>query len=496
MINISNVKKIFLIFPILIFISCSNVDKKDKTTIEEDSMSYYRDFLKRNSDDIFSNTPVFFDIHGKRYNISMDTILDEAHLLSIINKRKLHYSYYNIVDRFETDSLLNSSISKALYLKNQNPWKLNIPEEIFLNYLMPPKILYENHGDWQNYFSKYFGSILLNLPQNSLSKNQIDSLIENQVIKLDTSHIFTGRTSQFRISKWPGMDELRVAKSGDCQSESLKNVYLYRSLGIPAAVDFTPFYGGGNAGHSSAVFWDSQFQRFIPKAGQGFNPDYRVSKVFRWSYKKTYIWTKQIIPFINNILTFPIQELRNDHWLDVTDQHIPTKDLQLNITGTKVPLAFICTYSYGKWRPIQYGKRQKSGSYLFRKMGLDILYRTGFMANDSLILSKEILHVQRDGSVIQINRKQETSQKYLSLKMNKINYGSEAWIKQHENYSLLSLNSSGGWDTLSKKTALQDSLLVFTNVPFRAIYLLKSNNENKKDLERPFIITRDSITWY
>ncbi|MDF2514748.1 MAG: hypothetical protein K0R59_44 [Sphingobacterium sp.] len=486
-----NIRATFLAF----FIFCIYLLSACETKERGGDRAVMFAFLKQNGNDLYSNVSVFFDTSGRQYKIAMDSIADESQLLAMIKQHNLLFSYHRVPDNQLPDSVLHARIEAALKLKKQNIWQHEIPDSIFLNYLLPHKVLYEEYGDWQTYFSRHYGSLLSYLPQQKLTKMQIDSLIETHVIRLDTGHLFTGRTSPLRMSKWPGMNELRIAKSGDCQSESIKNVYLYRSLGIPATMDFTPFYGGGNAGHSSAVSWDSQAQRLVPKGGQGFNTYYRVAKVFRWSFKKTNQWAKDILPFIKNKSTFPIGDLRNDHWFDVTAEHVPTKDIQIDIPGTSTALAFICTYTYGRWRPINYGRRLKSGKYLFKKMGKDILYRGAYMIGDSLVLNKEIIHLQKDGTVVQINKIQKSHERYFDLKMSKINYGNEAWIKKHGNYSLLTLNPMGSWDTLARKAAVQDSLLTFRRVPARKVYLLK-NNAAKKDLERPFVMQKDSIIWY
>ncbi|OOG19749.1 hypothetical protein BWD42_07560 [Sphingobacterium sp. CZ-UAM] len=79
--------------------------------------------------------------------------------------------------------------------------------------------------------------------------------------------------------------------------------------------------------------------------------------------------------------------------------------------------------------------------------------------------------------------------------LHKINYGNEAWLKRRRSYSLLTLNSTGGWDTLAPVYSGADTVLHFSKIPYRNIYLLK-DNDARKELERPFTIRKDTMIWY
>ncbi len=391
----------------LYFICCST-DKKNIDQLPNDIQR----FILENTDDLYSTVPLFVRRNGESYPLDFDTVKNEIELSRIIEKENLLFTAQSIHEsELLSDPSIYENVNSALKIKNKNPWNLDIPDSISSNYLLPYKVLFEKNGPWQKAFHEKFGSILLSIPKKRLSKKQIDSLIESNVIRLDTGHIFTGRAAKYRISAWPGILEIMMVKSGDCQSESIKNVYLYRSLGIPAAIDFTPFYGGGNDGHSTAVSWNSQMQKFRPKAGQGFNPDYRVAKAFRWSFKKSNVWQVDIVPFLDSRNPFPIPELMNNHWIDVTIDHAEVNDISMDISSAQGNIAFIFTYSYGEWRPIFYGTRTRKDNFIFRNMAVNVLYRTGHYDNKGkLNLDNDVFILQKDGKLRLMNNEKSVSQ--------------------------------------------------------------------------------------
>lgn len=475
----------------LFIISCFNTER-GISQLPKDIQT----FIYTNTDDLYFFSSVFMKKNGKVYDLCFDTVRNEDHLSSIIHKNNLLFSCQSIEEKEDLNNInIFSNTERALSLLKQNPWKIHIPDSIAFNYLLPYKVLFEKTGNWQKIFNDNFGSVLNHVPNTKLSKRQIDSLIEVNVIKLDTGHIFTGRESIYRICSWPGISEMMMAKSGDCQSESIKNVYLYRSLGIPAAIDFTPFYGGGNAGHSSAVFWDSDLQKFRAKAGQGFNPDYRVSKVFRWSFKKTNVLKNKILPYLSANMYFPIEELQNNHWIDVTEDHTQVKDLSLNIPEAYGKIAFICTYTYGKWKPIFYGIKTKDSNFQFTKMATDVLYRGAYYDNKGQIkMQNAVFILKKDGTTEIVNK--EKTAKNIKVELQRNNYGGEAWVKRDKKYSLLGLNINGEWDTVFTQKSHQDSLISFPKTKSTYKILALMEHSANRRLERPFLIYKDSIVWY
>lgn len=490
-------KKMLFALVLIIFLfvgSCS-----DRSRDISDLPWDVRDMIIENTDDLYSIIPVFYRKSGVRYPLDLDTVENIARLSEMILKEKLLFTTQAVAeDKFLQDSTIYDNTKMALDIKAKNPWHIQIPDSIATNYLLPYKVMYEKNGPWQKIFRDRFGSILSFIPQKKLSKKEIDSLIEMNLKLLDTVRFFKGKEGSYRISSWPGISEIMMEKSGDCQSESIKNVYLYRSLGIPATIDFTPFYGGGNAGHSSAVSWDSDIQKFKPKKGQGFISEHRVSKAFRWTFKKSNAWVIGIVPLLDPNIQFPIFELQNNHWIDVTKEYTDVRDISLSFPEAHGKIAYICTYSYGKWRPIFYGARTGKSRFIFKNMGTDILYRGGYYdSKGKFNLKSNVFLLERNGNLKIVNNENLYSKPNpVRIRLEKNNYGEDAWLKRKKSYRLLALNPKGDWDTISSRSPDRDSLITFPEFKTRRQIFALMENGAERRLERPFYIVKDSVVWY
>lgn len=465
-------------------------DKKDSVKLE----AVY--FLRDNMDDLTSQIPKFYDSTGENEIIlKWDTISSDASLKKIVAQNKYQYKLQMKYDTaFVTTELIKNAIEESYAMWKQNPWKMDISKDIFLNYLLPYKILKENPERWRTYFYNRFSSALIYKDSvNDVSlenkRHQIDLGIEKEVIKNDTAHIFSSNMDVAHLTLSPGLSELIAIKSGDCFSETNKNIYLYRALGIPAAFDFTPAYGGGNAGHSTAVFWDDYLKKFTPKYSQGFNPTYMLAKAFRYSFKKQNIFKDSILPIAKISENFCIDELKNDHWFDVTDEHIVTKDISIPIKRNDVSFGYICTYSYGKWLPI-FWEKIANNTISFIKMGLGVLYQIALPKGNTYELTNNIFLLDSNGLVKQFI---PDFQKRTSVTLERINYGSEAGVKKGSSYTLKYLAKTRQWVNQETRTASKDNYIKFDNIPTNTVYMLFSNDPKSRRLERPFLYS--NVHW-
>ncbi|MCF0051671.1 hypothetical protein LXM25_16500 [Dyadobacter sp. LJ53] len=445
--------------------------------------------------DLKSEIPVFYQRDTREIvDIRLDTISTEASLIEIIKGNNLVFQTKLVPDSLLlTTSDISRTIDTVIADWQKNYWKMNIPKDVMLNTLLPYKVLHERPQDWRSYFSKYFTGYLPQIkPTRPYSKIALDGMIADSVVWRDSTHTLIPRSNQIQLTRQPGLDELRIIKSGDCNSMAVKSTYLYRSFGIPATVDFTSQYGGGNTGHATAVFWDDSARTFRPRHGdgEGFNPKYKLSKAFRLSFKKQNVWKDSILPVVKKSWQFELAHLKNNHWNDVTDEHVPTSDIPVKAAGVQFDYAYLCTYTDGKWVPVYWAKKQNN-QFLFRKMGREILYQFALPDNKGYRLTGQIILLDSMGGIQQTIRPDRKKVKKLELK--KINYGRLAWVKKGSPYTLKFLNELGNWETFAKQTASRDSSIIFNKVPGNTFYLLVKNDE--RPLERPFTYNK-SLVWY
>ncbi len=174
----------------------------------------------------------------------------------------------------------------------------------------------------------------------------------------------------------PAVDILKT-KTGSCVLESRFKLYVLRSLGIPAAVDFYPPGPNSSTGH----MWDSVILNKNNKTNNGqveqtpkigYNNDIPITKVFRTTFSTNpnslgldKDKNEMIPPFFSDV-----------HLTDVTDEYCPTVDIPVDLFKAghvTYKHAYLCVFDRGNWAPVWWSRISKNRC-LFPNMGLSVLY--------------------------------------------------------------------------------------------------------------------------
>lgn len=333
-------------------------------------------FLKENMKDITSETTTFYNLKTKEaVNISLDSIKGDSGILEIMQQNNLALKTHKLYDTaFLTNDLLEKNIEEAITSWKKYPWNKNVPKSIFMNFLLPYKILNEKPEDWRSYFfEKYKESINARLKEyfSDTTKNYLidPNDLYYQIIVDDVGRWFHYNLTFTKLDQASSLSELLCIRKGDCLQSAYLSTYILRSLGIPTAIDIVPIWGSRNAGHASEVFWDGE-SRMRAASGRSFN---RPAKVFRLSFKKQNIWKDSISPFVRDNY-FLLPHLQNNHWLDVTGEHTTTTDIRYYLgKNIHAPFAYICVYNYGEWQPVYWGIIDNDNNAIFKNMGCNML---------------------------------------------------------------------------------------------------------------------------
>lgn len=202
----------------------------------------------------------------------------------------------------------------------------------------------------------------------------------------------------------PKADGLLKYQTGNCRDEASFVVYLSRSLGIPAAIDFTPHWGNRSNSHSWSVLLkpDGKATPFymgcVPgDTAQYFHP-YKKPKVFRRMFRinqtmQCDLGREQDVPSLFKIPTFT----------DVTNEYYKTTDVVRNIPKTYSDrnVAYICVYDNKRWEPVYYGTIDK-GKVVFKSMGRGILYSTCICKDGQMVPIENPYVLETNGKVREI----------------------------------------------------------------------------------------------
>jgi hypothetical protein len=190
-------------------------------------------------------------------------------------------------------------------------------------------------------------------------------------------------------------------KQGLCYDYSLLATYIFRSLGIPSGIDFTPQWANRSMGHDWNTVFDSKSRMMDYSMGAHGeilgehleNKGSKKSKVFRESYAKQpdtpgMYKDEEEVP---DLFWNPLIKDVSDKYLDCADITVPVK---IAPPETK-KFFYLCNFNNREWIPIHWGRiAEKQG--IFTKMGKDVAYMPMYYdnglllpASDPFILTKE-----------------------------------------------------------------------------------------------------------
>lgn len=281
-----------------------------------------------------------------------------------------------------TSDYLIKSIDHAFNQWRTKPWAEHLTYNEFRDWLLPYKVIEgQSFDDWRTILSAYYSDSLSTVPLTDVERNSVYGAIE-----IVRNEIHTKQSDlNFKVF-WEdrGCIPLLSAETwthmtfGSCWDFVNMGVAVFRSLGIPAAVDVVPKWGRNSDGHSWYVFPSDRgkeevtINSLITPAGMQFYPYERIPKVFR----KTYTINKDRLEYSKKAkYVYPFDLCAQD----VTDHYNATSDIDIKVKkGIKlkdkyVYIAMFSIDSEGLWMILDLGK-MKNGKAHFKNMGRNMLY--------------------------------------------------------------------------------------------------------------------------
>lgn len=313
-----------------------------------------------------------------------------------------------------TADYLIYSIDHAFKQWRTKPWAQHLTYEEFRDWILPYKVTeFQSLDAWRDTLSQHYSDSLNTIPPTDIQRNSIFGAIEiarNEIhskqsaIGLRVIWENSGSMPMLSAATWVRMTY------GSCWDYVIMGTAVFRSLGMPAAVDQVPVWGRNSEGHSWYVFTDDRgreqvtINSLIMPAGQQFYPYERIPKVWR----NTYTINRDIEKYRNTSkYVHPFDPCQKD----VTDRYNLTSDLEIDTDKEilkqlqdrrYVYIAMTVNYSGPHWSILDYGVL-KGGKAHFKNMGRNMLYiALGYNGSDLIPISHPfILH--KSGKVEYIN---------------------------------------------------------------------------------------------
>ena len=173
-------------------------------------------------------------------------------------------------------------------------------------------------------------------------------------------------------------------KQGSCDDYAVWGTSVFRSLGIPSAIDFVPQWANRSMGHS----WNAVY------TGNGRMEDYsfgaialldsignhlkdneeretnKASKIFRKTYGR-----QPETPAVQQKDKYLPPVFQDPCIKDVTGNYLDCADITVSLTQylPKRRYAYLCNFNNHDWIPVHWGEI-KAGKAVFTKMGKDVAY--------------------------------------------------------------------------------------------------------------------------
>lgn len=349
-------------------------------------------------------------------------------------------------------------------------WSTHLTFEEFRDWVLPYKTVeLQSLDNWRELLSEYYCDSINKVPADDVQRNSVWGAIE-----IVRNEIHQKQSNIGLRVIWEGQDIIPIRNAegwrkmtyGTCFDYVTMGTAVFRSIGLPVSVDFTPSWGRNNDGHSWYVFLSDKgieiptINSLIVPAGMQFYPYERIPKVYRVSYEVNIERKKY-----NNksVLKYPFEM----NVKDVTDHYCRTSDVDITLkrlSCIKEKYAYVAMFNstcVDGWNILDFGEINKGKAH-FNKLGRDVLYIVLGYDGNRLIPISDPFVLQKNGSIIYLNQNREDYVKYDSLVLKR---------KYPESYNVVEMRKRivGGKIQCANRPDFSDAKTLYiintTNIP-------------------------------
>lgn len=266
--------------------------------------------------------------------------------------------------------LLIEQLDTAFHTWKQSCWSPQYSDQIFRKYVIPYRISNEplEYG-WRIDAYKQYKHWLQEYKDSSIVA-ACSYIYQN--IDYQTNNLFWGEPLQSYSAN-------AHYRRGTCSDHAVYTTMIMRALGIPTAIDFVPYWGDNNNGHSfnALILPDGTCKGYNNKEdlSSELHLSGKVSKVYRIEYeiqRNTSLYKYKDSEFIPPVFA--------EHTIaDVTEYYnIPLANVTItpSLHTPKSHLVYLSVFSPKNWQPVAWSEYKK-GEARFQNVG------TGYTSHDS-----------------------------------------------------------------------------------------------------------------
>lgn len=271
----------------------------------------------------------------------------------------------------------------------KSPWAKDLTFDEFCEYILPYRVGHERLELWRDLYKEMYAPVV-----RPLLNQQVDSVYEVIMRRIMGNRYFTpSYVPDLRPSS------LLHLRYGSCPSFVAMGAYLYRSIGVPVACDFTPNWTNHAMGHNwLSIISEGKTYPIMPGSAVAFGQhiahnSYHLSKAYRQLFGETggLIKDEENVPAL----------FSDPHIVDVTDQYIQTVDVNLPdcFPQAHAPrYAYLGVFDAQNWKIVAYGKRKGKG-YRFERMAPGAVYLPMYYSEGSTSSAYHPIKVDEAGGL-------------------------------------------------------------------------------------------------
>lgn len=483
-----------LLLMILLVCSCKSENNKFK-----DAKVYFKgdssktkavEFLIENVKDHYSLVFYYKDRKGKVVDKKLvgylgndpDLFLDSVGAILGIEKRMDS-------TQISVEFLIND-VENAYSFYENNPMGLKVEDDIFYNYVLPYRVGYEELNDWRVHFNTRYWKYI----ETFAVKDNLSSLL--RLIQREQNIWFHPyqrlNINDFTFSPNLTFNQMLALKyPRSCEDYSIYYLYVFRSLGIPAAYEVIPLWGKFNYGHSETSIMDKDGVFYPARLNDTAPFKYQIAKMYRRQFEKVENPYDQIKKTGIEEANIP-DYFNQPDLIDITQERTEVSDIVLGFSPLEEEkVGYLCIYNAGKWKEVEWAEYNDTlKGYEFKNMGRKILYHLSTYKNGKQVLLNEPFILDTVGMVKKITGKE----KNLDVRIYKNDRHSD--LEKGIRYKLKI------WDASTKSWRVLDNVIgneegvYLKELPINALFLLEETGFNA-DAVRPFTINNNnSQIWW
>lgn len=267
---------------------------------------------------------------------------------------------YNI-----TADYLIQNIDNAFEQWHRMAWSRNYTFGEFCEWVLPYRTGNERLEEWR-------ALALSKACEKEDSVRKSGNLFDLSVLLINNTGIYYN----IGMAKYPlplTFSDMEIVKRGSCEHMADYALKLFRSRGIPSALDVIPTWANRRNGHVwNAIVLPNGKSRAISYHPDGKNTMvYKVSKIYRQRYsqmREDILYKLQKDETIPDFFSgFDREDVTGQYDMLVSD--IPVSDLR----RSDHKLAWLCTFDNSQWIPVAYAPCVKGRKALFKDMAQGVL---------------------------------------------------------------------------------------------------------------------------